>query len=274
MTVPEAIVRRKSQQIATVDDTLDEGEAIVQMIAGNEQGVMTDEVCRAVGKSAQAIGSTFEKLKREGTLLGFAGLWLTKENFAAVSKKLELALSHMHEQDPTRLLHPREQATAKAGIKWSSKPLDRIVTHLTDTGVLRSHGTNIALASFKVRFSDKQQAMLDRVIAVLDKAGVSVPSPSEIALEISVPHQAVTEIIKIGVAAGEIVRIEEGINYSANALQGIVERLRQEFSGKQFSASEFRGHMETSRKYAIPILEYLDSKAVTKRMGDQRVVLD
>ena len=115
--------------------------------------------------------------------------------------------------------------------------------------------------------------MLDRVIAELDKAGLSVPAPKQIAQEINVPPQAVTEIIKVGVAAGELIRIEEGIIYSADTYRKIVEQLRADFKDRQFSASEFRGHMDTSRKYAIPLLEHLDSKGVTKRMGDVRVVL-
>ena len=271
--MPEATVRRKGQQVATLDDSLDESDAIVQMVAGSEHGVTTDGVCRAVGKSAQSLGSTFERLKGEGRLLGFAGLWLTVENFAAVTEKLRNALQELHDEDPTQLFLPREKALSKAGIKWSGKPLDRIVTHLTETDVLRSQGTNIALAGFKVKFSDRQRAMIDRVIAELDKAGLSVPAPKLIALEINVPPQAVTEIIKVGVAAGELVRIEEGINYSADMYRKVVEQIRTDFKDRQFSASEFRGHMKTSRKYAIPFLEHLDSKGVTKRMGDVRVVL-
>ena len=274
VVVPEAAHRRKSVKVATVDDSLGEADAIVQAIGASKEGVHTDDLCRTLGKTPQALGSTFEELKKEGKLHGFAGLWLTPDLYAETTQRLLAALSDLHEKEPSKLLQPREDAVAKAGLKWKGKPLDRIVTQLASESRLRAQGTNIALAGFKVRFSDKQKAMLDRVAAALDKAEVSVPSAQEIATGLHVPVQAVEEIIRVGVAAGEIVRVQDGIHYTATKFEEIVTKVRSQFAGRQFTASEFKEGMGTTRKFAIPLMEYLDSKAVTKRMGDKRVVLD
>ncbi|MCH8980137.1 MAG: selenocysteine-specific translation elongation factor [Armatimonadetes bacterium] len=274
VVVPEAEHRRKGVKVATVDESLDESEAILQAVSASKQGVHTEELCRTLGKSPQALGAVFESLKAGGRLHGFAGLWLTPDLYGTATKRLLAALNNLHEQEPSRLLQPREAAVTKAGLAWKGKPLDRIVTQLVSEDRLRVQGTTIALAGFKVRFSDKQQAMLDRVAAALDEAAVSVPSAQEIASKLSVPVQAVEEILRVGVAAGEIVRVEERIHYTAKKFEEIVDKVKEQFAGRQFTASEFREGMGTTRKYAIPLMEHLDAKGVTKRMGDKRVLLD
>ncbi|HXH60206.1 MAG TPA: selenocysteine-specific translation elongation factor [Fimbriimonadaceae bacterium] len=273
VTVPEATVRRKSEHVMQVDEGLDTEAAVLQAVENTQGGAHTDEVCRAVGKSAQALGDVFESLKSSGRLYGFAGLWMTEGQFRQSSEKYLKALGDLHEANPTVLVQPREAPLKKAGIRWAGKPLDRIITALVERGDLRATGTNVALADFRVKFSDKQRQMLDRVKAELESNGFSPPSTQQIADSLHVPPQAVEEIVRVGVSAGEIVRIEDNIFFSQEMLDKIVERLNETFTGKSFTASEFREAMETSRKYAIPLLESLDSKGVTKRMGDSRVLV-
>ena len=273
VTVPEAAARKKTAAVATADTGLDEAQTVVQAVAKSPHGLPTDEVCRIVGKSPQALGDTLESLKSGGALLGFAGLWLTPEQFETQSTAYLKALAQIHDGEPTKMAHPRELPLQKAGLKWSGKPLDRLVARMVEEGRLRAQGTQVALAGFKPRFSDKQRALLDRVAQELSKNGVSVPSVEEAANSLHVPRQAVEEIVRIGLAAGEFVRIEEGIYLPTSALDQAIKKTREVFKDKRFSASEFRESLGTTRKYAIPLLEYLDSKGVTKRQGDQRVLV-
>jgi selenocysteine-specific elongation factor len=270
--VPQAKERRKSETVVTPTTVGTVEEEILALVGSSEDGLLNDELCRLLGKSPQALGDTLESLKRSGQLLGFAGLWLTSDQFASLTDRLRAALNAMHAKEPTLLFHQREAVVQGAKLSWKGKPLDRLIAYLAEQGVLRAQGTGIALAEFKVKFSDKQRAMLDKVQAELASNGLSAPGPEEIAAKLNVPKHAVHEIIKVGLAAGEIVRVSEGIYFPRETLEGAIARLNREFTGKQFSASQFRESFNTSRKYAIPLLEYLDSKGVTKRIGDLRVL--
>ncbi|MCH7904885.1 MAG: selenocysteine-specific translation elongation factor [Armatimonadetes bacterium] len=272
VTVPEAVLRRKSAQIETVDEGLDEAEAIITLVGRAPHGLDTADVCRLVGKSQQALGGVFEKLKEEGKLVGFAGLWFVPDRFSESVSLFLNALRSIHEREPTKLNHSRELAVKSAGLPWLGKPLDRIIAHLAARGDLRVAGTNVALAAFEVKLSDRQAALLARVAQELEGAGVSVPNARAIAESLVVPVQAVEQIIGVGLEAGELVRVGDGLFYTKRQIQQVTEKVRENFADKKFTASEFRGMLGTSRKYAIPLLEFLDARGVTKRFGDTRVV--
>jgi selenocysteine-specific elongation factor len=119
----------------------------------------------------------------------------------------------------------------------------------------------------------RQRSLLDRVKVILDAGGVSVPGAHEVTLELKVPKQAVEEILKVGVDAGELLRVVEGIWYTESFLRGFEGEIREAFAGRRFSAVEFKDRFGTSRKYAIPLLEYFDSVGVTMRQGDVRVLV-
>jgi selenocysteine-specific elongation factor len=273
VTIPQARERKKKDlptPVASKEAPIQ--DEIIGHVASSSEGLINDELCRLVGKSPQALGDTLEQLKGSGQLLGFAGLWMTRNQFIALSDRLLDALSAIHTAEPTTLFQPREKALNKAGLGWKGKPLDRIVSYLVETDKLRSQGTTIARSDFKVKFSDKQQALLDKVMAELLAAGLSVPNPEEIARKLNLPKQAVEEIVRIGTAAGELVRIEDGIYLPIQTIEQTKAKMQTVLKDKQFSASEFREAFGTTRKYAIPILEYLDARGVTKRLGDVRVL--
>jgi selenocysteine-specific elongation factor len=96
----------------------------------------------------------------------------------------------------------------------------------------------------------------------------------DVTASLKVPPQAVEEIVRIAIAAGLVVRLEDGVFVPTQVIEETVRRVRTEFKGKRFSASEFREAMGTTRKYAIPLLEHLDAKGITMRQGDVRVVND
>ncbi|MBX7133017.1 MAG: selenocysteine-specific translation elongation factor [Fimbriimonadaceae bacterium] len=271
--VPQGKIRRKTEPLTITSASQDDSDAILDRVGSKPEGLPTEEICRALGKTTQALGDTFEKLKESGDLLGFAGLWFTPTSLATSWEKINESLSKLHESNPTKPSWPREKVVLAAGLHWSGKPLDRLIAHFGQTGLLTVQGSEIALASFRVALSPRQRELLDRVREVLDSAGINVPPERDIAQKLVVPVPAVEEILRLGLAAGELVRIEEGIFYTTAGL-GRVKSAIEEIGagGKPFTAAEVRDRLETTRKYVIPLLEYLDSSRFTLRQGEHRVL--
>ncbi len=271
VVTPLAPTRRKNQAPAAGTGAGGLRETLVAFIVGRPDGADTPAVCEAVGRTPQALGDEFEALLREGALLGFAGRWFSLDTFAAARARFLAALKELHESDSRKLVWPREAVVARAGLKWQGKPLDRIVAWLAEEGSLRSSGTSVGLAGFQVELPARQRALLDRVKADLAAKTPNVPGPAEIAREFGVPVQAVEEIVRVGIDAGELVRLAPDLVYPPEALEVLVESARRVLTGAGFSASEFREAVGTTRKYAIPLLEWLDARGVTLRQGDSRV---
>lgn len=271
VTVPVATI--KSRAPAPVARTGSIEEAVVSTVAAHPGGVSTGEVCRSVGRTEQSLGDVFEGLIAAKKLLGFGGLWFTADTMAAARQAFLDSLSALHETHPTLALVPREHVVRQAGLHWSGKPLDRLVASFAEQGLIRFEGTGVSLVGRRAVLQPAQRQLLDRVVAELDAGGSSPPGPGAVADALRVPPQAVDGILKIGISAGEVVRLADGIWFSAAKLQELRDTARTHLQGRSFSASEFREVLGTSRKYAIPLLEYLDSRRVTLRQGETRIFL-
>lgn len=271
VTIPEARKRRKNAFAGELGSA--SGSGLVQIVHGAPFGIMAVEIARLMGSTVQGIGDEIERSKTSGEILGFAGLWFTGENYRAGTERFLGALRSEHERFPEKALLPREHVAKAADVPWRGKPLDRMITHWTHEGLIRNDGTSIALAEHRPNLGARQRSLLDRVKVILDAGGVSVPGAHEVTLELKVPKQAVDDILRVGVDAGELVRVVEGIWYTESFLRGFEAEIRAAFAGVRFSAAEFKDRFGTSRKYAIPLLEYFDSVGVTMRQGDVRVLV-
>jgi selenocysteine-specific elongation factor len=266
---PVAEPRRRNQSVSVIQ-TGDTAEAVWRRVADGPGAVSTEEVCRSVGQSPQALGPVFERLLAEGRLLGFAGAWFTAETLSAVWERFHQALLAAHAAAPTKPMVPRESVAAASGLP-AGKPLDRILAHWAQEGRVRVSGTQVGAAEFKVDLPDRQRALLERVKAALDERTPSPPGAAEIAQALRVPPQAVTEIVRVGLDCGELVRLEDGVFFTPEGVEKVFEQARAAFAKRQFTASEFREAVGTTRKFAIPLLEWADSRGLTLRRGDSRV---
>jgi selenocysteine-specific elongation factor len=127
---------------------------------------------------------------------------------------------------------------------------------------LRLHGETIALADHRARVSSQESALLHEIERRFQKAGLEPP------LLNGIPRATLETLIK----AQKLVRISPDLVFHAEAIAGLRESLVSR-KGRRFSVPDFKSWTNISRKYAIPLLEYLDRQHVTRRDGDARVVL-
>jgi len=272
VAVPEAKSRRKSEVAEVLEAESSPAEKIVKLLAGKEQGLATEDLARSLGVAPSELSETLQGLQQAKSLFGFAGLWYEKTAFVAAANRFLAALDALHAELPSQAFVPREKVTFRAELKWSGKALDRILAALAGTGKVEVSGTGVRRTGFRIALSQKQRTFLDRVVAALDAGGANPPSGQDLANAVHAPIQAVDEILRLGVEAGEVVRVEDGIFYSPAQLASLQATARQLAAKGGFTAAEFRDAAGTSRKYAIPVLEYFDTIRFTIRVGDKRMV--
>lgn len=272
IVVPVATKRGLKGSIAMAATGGEGGIGVLSALSQAPNGLATEEVCRQLGRSAQDLGSEFESLSNSGTIVGFAGLWYEASHFEAASSRFLDVLARMHADQPMVGEHARESVAQRAGLNWSGKPFDRIVSRLVQDGKILANGTRIRGANFQIQLSAKQRLFLDRVVAVLVEGGINSPPTLEIAKAVHAPTQAVEEILRLGVESGELVNVGEGLVYLRQSLASLKEKMFETYGLDPFTAADFRDRFATSRKYAIPVLEFFDSQGFTVRVGDQRAI--
>lgn len=104
------------------------------------------------------------------------------------------------------------------------------------------------------------------------RAGLKVPFVAEVLAASGVEQARARSLLQILLRQKRLIRVTDDLVFHATAIQELRGRV-MERKGRRFSVPEFKDWTGVSRKYAIPLLEYLDRERVTRREGDQRVVL-
>jgi len=263
--MPKATKHQQELQTPT-----DSARDLLTLIKSRSEGISAEDAARLLGTTVQGLGEKFEFLKTDGSAKSFAGIWLSDSNATALRAKFLGSLESLHRKDPELAMQTKQRVIAAAGLKWPQKSSDRFFQWLAESGAIRAAGNEVALTKFEVTLSSRKQQLLDRVLKVLDSNWPNSPGASEIAQLEQVPVQAVHEILKIGVSGGIVIRLAEDMYYSKFGVERLKEAAKELDQGRGFTASEYRDKVATSRKYAIPILEYLDSIGWTMRQQDVR----
>jgi selenocysteine-specific elongation factor len=189
--------------------------------------------------------------------------------FQAIRQRLVSAVRSYHQQKPLQPgiskadLRSRELADAPAFL------LDAL---LTESKELVIEGETVRLRGHKVRLQEDEEQARAAIERAFQQAGLATPAVSEVLAHSGVEAARARTLLQILIREQRLVRIGDDLVFHRSALDG----LRQLLAGHKtarFTISAFKDWTGISRKYAIPLLEYLDREHVTRREGEERVVL-
>ncbi len=270
--MPETKKRKKLKKTPYSPKKSDE-EVIMHLLKQSPKGILKTEVLRALGKDSASCCQLVTELIEKKQLFDFSGLWFDVDSFKLSVQKLMEALTKLHHQNPKLTYLSREKALEVAGLNWSGKPLEKILQTLVILQKIKLKGTFVSLYDFQIKLTDRQEKFIFKIASELERSGANVPSPREISFSLKVPIQAVEEILELGLDTKKWIKIAEDIYYSLAQLEEFQQIMKQlALEKKGFSAADVRNILETSRKYAIPLLEYFDEIGFTTRVEDLRYV--
>jgi selenocysteine-specific elongation factor len=161
--------------------------------------------------------------------------------------------------DVRSLLAANHPALADSGLA------EALVGHLETAGSIAREGTAIRLPTHRASTAGREDA--DRLVASIAAAGLAPPTVRELTASGFSP-----ELIKAACAEGRLVRISPDIVITPDLLAKAEAIVRAKAGPPGLTVSSFREALGTSRKYALPILEYFDAKGLTRRQGDVRLL--
>lgn len=247
------------------------GGDLVSTLQSSPNGLTTAMLARQLGTTESALAGDIERARLAGAIIGFGGIWLTMDDYMALVERLRSELQSLHDAHPEKLFITKSAIEQKLNLNWPTKAWDRLIARLVEESLLRSGSAGVALDSHEPQLKPRQAELLKRLVNHLLSQEINVSNPRELHLQLNIPQPAVEEILRIGVDAGLIVRIAPDIFYPKSTIERVISQVRSTFK-KPFPASDFKNEFATSRKYAIPLLEYLDAQGVTIRHGDVRSV--
>ena len=181
--------------------------------------------------------------------------------WASVKRDASKAIQVYHRQYALRRGIPREELRSRLGFSQQAFPwaLERLAAE----GVLEEEEAWIRLPEYRVALSRAQQKQVDDYIQGLESEPYS--PPTERTLD--------PELLSLLIEQGKVVKVNETVVFAASAYEKMVEKIvaHTREQGK-ITVADGRDLFDTSRKYILPLLEYLDQQHITRRIGDERVL--
>lgn len=187
--------------------------------------------------------------------------YLAATDYQKLSTQILKELHWFHEAEPLRAGMPREELRSRLNIK--NNFLTILLTMQSD---VITDGSLVRLKTHEIRFSAAQQQNIQRL---LEKMNTEPFSPPSYADAVRITGESVLRAL---IELGEIVQVASDVIFSRNAYETLVAGILTliDTEGK-VDAKSVRDTFNSSRKYVIALLEYLDDAGITQRHGDDRI---
>ncbi len=184
------------------------------------------------------------------------------------------ALEKFHKQNPLLPGMSREALRTKLFARAHPAFTEAVLKKLTDLGKIVMAGELVKLGGHKIVLKDEEQQAKQQIARAFERAGLMVPAVKEVLGKLPVERQRAERILRILLQEKRLVRVSEDLVFHADAIRKLRQTLaRYKTTSDRINIGTFKGLARISRKYAIPLLEYLDREHVTRRAGDERILL-
>ena len=195
-----------------------------------------------------------------------ASALISRAQWATLAARIQELLQAYHAQYPLRPGMPREEL--KSRLNLEPKLYADVLQRAAAEGLIRASEAVVALFSHQVRFSPEQERRVRSLLARFTQNPYSPPSVGEAEAEVG------PDVLAALIEQGRLVRLSDSVLLLADTyramLDAVLERLRR---GESVTVATVRDLFGTSRKYALAFLEYLDREHITRRVGDERVLI-
>lgn len=200
-------------------------------------------------------------------------LYLINQVFIQIKEEILHFLEDYLKQNPLSRGAKKELVRTQVLSSLSPKVADIMFGRLIKAGLVVQESDILKLQSAEAGLSDAQKQLTTRLMQLLENNKFRPPTLKEIMAKLKLKQDQLQELLKILIEEGKIERVRFDLYFSGTAVEEarnkIIAFLKE---NEKITAAEFRDLIGTSRKFAVPILEYLDLKKVTKRIDDYRVL--
>jgi selenocysteine-specific elongation factor len=197
------------------------------------------------------------------------GGWLHRDVIQKTATDILAAIQTFHSTNPQRAGIGREELLTS--LKTNSELLDLAVESLLGTKQIEHNGNVLARAGWSARVVDRDQRLCDQIAAKLQQAGWAPPNGEELAAALSEPLPRVGAMMRLLGERGTLVRLNERVWMHRDAVEAGKQTALKLFTrAPMFSTMDFRDALGVSRKFAVPLVDYLDKVRFTVRSGNNR----
>jgi selenocysteine-specific elongation factor len=269
-------------------------EEVIQTLVTRERGRPAEQVenyldnqaaLLAAGEITAATGISPEEATEALTELGIKDrvqmvvvdndkYFVSRQIYQRWVGELKQLLSTYHRQYPLREGFPREELRSRLFSGFASRQLQSLLKVMEENQVLKLNLQTVALPGFQTRFDSGQQELFQQLETIYREQCFQPPGWDSVSRQVGLNEVQSREVLQYCLHRGILVKVADDIYFHAAAIDAAKKLLLDSLEAKgEISVGEARNILQTSRKYALPLLEYFDRVRITRRVGDKRVAV-
>ena len=269
----EALAAAGERLAGTTDDAL-----LLWVAEAGEAGAAAAPLARRLGAEPAAVAAALAELAAAGRILrlpaghGDVPRWLDPRAWERVARRARDELARYFRRERLARGMPKAEAVRRILPGPAAQLASIYLERLAAEKVLVVEGELVNLPGRSAELTGQESDLSRRIQQAFEEAGLTPPSPAELGRRLGAKPQILDGVLGYLVARRRLVRLPGELIIAASA----IERVKDDLRGgalERFKVPAFKQLYGISRKWAIPILEHLDSVGVTRRLGDERQVV-
>jgi selenocysteine-specific elongation factor len=262
-------------------ETLESGERQEILAAVTERallGLPFEEIVARTGWLDGEIREAAQNLRTAGRIKIVSTeplVLLSRKGFDDVRRKIVERVERFHKENPLSPGIAREDLRANLGRRVKAETFRAALEELAGERKLDVQGELVKRAGAQIALQPEEALAKGEIEKAFSDAGLAVPAVREVLAKLSVEAKRAEKLLQILLREKSLVRVSPELIFHHDALAHLKEQLAayKKARGERISVPIFKDLTGITRKYAIPLLEYLDRERVTRRAGDERVIL-
>jgi selenocysteine-specific elongation factor len=225
-----------------------------------------------IGFSAARIERMAGELMKAGELVRFDDVLITPGRVASLAGAMLAEVEKFHKANPLVAGISREQLREMLGL--GEQIFRGVLDSLVKAKRLELKGELVHLAGKGVVLRDEEAEAKAQIEQAFAKAGLKVPLLKDVLASLPVDKVRAQKIVTLLLRDRVLVKLADELVFHRDALDALRRQIvAQKTKTPKLNVANFKDLFGITRKHAIPLLEYLDRERVTRRVGDERVIL-
>jgi selenocysteine-specific elongation factor len=232
-----------------------------------ELRIMTDMESKLLDRTLQTLGGrqlAFQFDREDKRYVG-------ADVLETLGEECRAYLAGYHKREPMRQGLSRAELFSGFGRGMHPKLVHFLVERMVKAGQMVLEGDILRLPDHVVSLASDQTGLRALMESTYVEAGVMPPTTKAFLEDNGLAARDVAQMYRLLMEEGVLIKVSEEFYYSRKAMEDLIGRVREFFAGNQeMGPQDFREISGLTRKFAIPVLEYLDKEKITMRIGDKR----
>lgn len=255
------------------DDPVEVLDALLRSVGWVAKSIaqIASDLAISETEANRVVEELFEKDRAVSFMSGGSSRFIHAENLRLLKSAVEDSIAEYHRANPLSGGLRRRELKDLLRKHCEDSVYEAAVEVLLSEGILASEGPVILKSDHQIELSTEQAEIRDQILSDMVNGGAVPPDIADLTKQHA--GGSVPEIIEAMRTVGDLVRLDDGLVFSPQALSDIESKMVSFLKERgEIGVGDFRDLVGTTRKYAVPLLNYFDGKGLTERQGDVRVL--